>query len=37
MDDNRWLPLRIAAGLPVDVMAVAHIQETMRVWLDLRI
>src|SRR6266571_4462047 len=37
VQDDGWLPMWIAAGLPVDEIAVIHLQEAVLVRLDLRI
>jgi hypothetical protein len=35
MQNDSWLAMWIAAGLPVDAMAVIYLQEAVLVWLDL--
>src|SRR6266566_5750337 len=37
VQDDGWFPMWIAAGLPVDEIAVIHLQEALLVRLDLRI
>ena len=37
MQDDGWLPIWIATGLPIDKIAVTHLQQTLLVRLDLRI
>src|SRR5229473_5578786 len=37
MQDDGWLAMWIATGLPVDKIAVIHLQDALLVWLDLRI
>src|SRR6266849_7967519 len=37
VQDDGWLAMWIAAGLPVNEIAVIHLQEALLVWLDLRI
>ncbi len=35
VQDNGWLAMGIAAGLPVDAIAVIHFQEALLIWLGL--
>src|SRR5436305_14856194 len=37
VQDDGWLPMWIATGLPVDEIAVIHLQETLLVRLNLRV
>src|SRR6266566_5913451 len=37
VQDDGWLAMWIATGLPVDEIAVIHLQDALLVWLDLRI